>query len=260
MKKKSIAIVLAVFASLIAIMISCGKFNFVEVHVRSMVNAYYTPKELQIYKTNKRGIFSLKMITTGGKYGYYNSEGDAKYFYDTWCRKHGDMTYDRKVEFGNSSTGYILPHAFVAADYTSVNITCDVDWDDRHPAGTSLNDIVMFYSTSPIKYIESGYTELYDWGEVDAPDIFYKSMYNHGYIYKRSIAEGISPFHPVIKPVNELTQEDMVLLGSGDVESNNVFAILEFTSMPDSYAERTITVTVTTDKEETFSASIELAL
>ena len=256
MKRMNITIVLVLFLGLIGITISCGKFNFNEKHVRSMVNAYYHPKELQISKTNTRGVFCLKMAGTWG--GSYSSDGDAKYFYDTWCRKHNDMTYDRKEKFGYIGTP--KPHVFLAADYTSIEIVCNIDWNSDHPAGSSLNDIVMFYSASPIKYIESGYTEKYDWGQTEIPDIFLTSMYNDGYIYRKSIAEGITPFHPVIKPVSELTRNDMILLGNGDVESNDVLAVLEFTSMPADYAERTITVTVTTDKGDSFNADITLSL
>lgn len=45
----------------------------------------------------------------------------------------------------------------------SINIVSDSDYDDAHPAGTSLNDIVYIEFRSATEFVESGYTnEQYD--------------------------------------------------------------------------------------------------
>lgn len=252
MKKKNITIFLAAFFGLAVVMASCWNLNSNEYYLRSMVNSYNKPVELKIEETYRVGVLSVSMKSVVGGTYLSPSEINGKHFYDFWCEKHGDMSYNRKISFGVGAPSG--PHEFIAADYTAINIISDTDWDAQHPAGTSLNDIVMFYSASPIEYIKSGYKEKYNWNQISVPSFFHSYMENGSTLYGGvSIGKGTNPFHPVIKTADELTPEDMVLLGNGNLYT---LCLLEFTSFPTENKDHNITVTLTTDEGETFSGTI----
>lgn len=255
MKKRRIITILGcVFAMLFTYSCFDGLY---EVFMRSMVSDYGIPAELVLAKTYQSRLIQVEFKTSGiaGKKSH-------PVLYNYWCQKHGDMSYNREETIHQSYE--IYPHRFIAADYTAIEVTCDTDWDADHPAGTPLNDIMMFYAVSPIKYIRSGYTEMYDWDSNENSRYFKDYMLNHAVAYKGTVAQGVTPFYPIMKPVDELMPEDMILLGTGNLYSGNfggtMCFLLEFRSLSAKTEDRTITVTVTTDKEETFSASIELTL
>ena len=75
-----------------------------------------------------------------------------------WHRKHRDTNYKKERSVNNMVTG-------TAIDFDSIWVFSDSDYDEAHPAGSSLNDIVRFVSTSPMPYIKSKYKKTYDWSD-----------------------------------------------------------------------------------------------
>ena len=111
----------------------------------------------------------------------------------------------------------------------------------------------MFYSASPKKYIDSGYKETYNWDDYVGEKYWSESSYPGDYTW--GVTKDKSPYHPVTKTVSDLTSEDMMLLGDG---SGRILAILKFTHFPTANKGHNITVTLTTDEGETFSATINM--
>jgi hypothetical protein len=67
--------------------------------------------------------------------------------------KNNDTCFNRDGVFGSC----------LADPVESINIVSDSDYDDAHPAGTSLNDIIFIEFRSATEFVESGYTdEQYD--------------------------------------------------------------------------------------------------
>lgn len=216
-------------------------------YARSMVSAYYSG-DMYLEELEKNKIFIN--FTTHKLLG---SRKSNTYTYDRLCEKHNDMTYNRKVKQLTASP--IDPNEFILTDYISISVISDADWDAGHSAGALLNDITMFLSASPKKYIDSGYKDKYDWKngshEYDTERYFY-SFYD-SYPETRNK----NPYHPIEKLVSELTIEDMILLGNGAPYSE-ILALLKFTSFPTVEKKHNITVTLTTDEGETFSDTITM--
>lgn len=90
------------------------------------------------------------------------SEYTDKEFYDRICEENNDMTYNQKRNIGHGDPLSTYP------EITTINITCDKDYDKEHPAFTSLNDLIIFEYISYKKFITDGY-----------------KTYNSGYDYRR---------------------------------------------------------------------------
>lgn len=145
------------------------------------------------------------------------STGRDKDIYDSICIAHNDMTYNKLGETTEHADGnFYLSGDYVRADspdWESISITSDKAFDSEHPAGSSLNDLVMFYSYSLYPFIQSGYDE---------------SIYPHN----RHLT-------PIEKLVSELTLDDMKLL-----EYHFMKAKMEFTKEPEEKGKHTITATI----------------
>lgn len=84
------------------------------------------------------------------------------------ANKHNDTSWNRWVDmpFLVTSVAVALIH-----DYTSIQITSDADFDEEHPAGASLGDVIEFqgYTYKPLldrQYLYSTGIDLYDATEV----------------------------------------------------------------------------------------------
>lgn len=84
------------------------------------------------------------------------------------ANKHNDTSWNHWVDmpFLVTSVAVALIH-----DYTSIQITSDADFDEEHPAGASLGDIIEFqgYTYKPLldrQYLYSTGIDLYDATEV----------------------------------------------------------------------------------------------
>ena len=93
--------------------------------------------------------------------------------YKALCERYGDTGYSGIREFFPLYTGGFdaLWHNLVSIDVTST-----ADYDAGHPAGTSLNDLCELISWTPRDYLESGYTDRYDWS---APPAYIPEKYQH---------------------------------------------------------------------------------
>lgn len=82
--------------------------------------------------------------------------------FDSLAAKHNDTTYNRIVTEPDIP-GMVFTSACNpvgnAEDFVAINVVSDHDWDEQHPAGTSLNDIVSLSTRSYRQYIKSGYDD-----------------------------------------------------------------------------------------------------
>ena len=178
---------------------------------KSFIQVYIIPDETTVcaFENEKNAIF----ISFEGENILYGEEPFASF-----SEHYGDTSYNRKiVHFINRA---------VADEYISLDIVCDKDFGDNHPAGTSLNDITELYGTSYFNYIQSGYEEKFNWN--DAPEELEEfSM----------IGTWSSAHFPVKKLLSELMPSDLILL--------NRYAYLKFTEEPSS-GEYLFTITFRT--------------
>jgi len=220
-------------------------------YTRSMVTYYYAPDKLQLkeYQENTIGV----SLTGFEIIGSFRSEG-SKSAYDRLCEKHNDMSYNRKITIRGANP--TPPNEFLYADLLSIEVSSDNDFDDIHPAGTSLNDLVMFLAVSPKKYIDSGYKNIYNWKKGNhepATDRYFYSYYDQFADTDKNV-----PYHPVEKMVSDLNTEDLILLGNGVYSVDWILFLLRFNTLPTENKTHNITVTLTTDEGEVFSDTINM--
>ncbi len=138
--------------------------------------------------------------------------------YDALCEKHGDMTYNRKINI-HSGMGY---NTNIGLDFLSIDVVSDSDYDESHVAGTSLADITLFYGGTLKPFIDSGY----------APT---------GRHTNYSSVESL---------LTDLTPDQLTLLHS--------LMYLKFVSLPTLSKTHNFTVTMTADDGRIFSDTIEI--
>ena len=104
------------------------------------------------------------------------TEEEAERFMEI-AERNGDLSYNRyEPEF-------IFSNTCCADNFKSIEIKClNAAWDEAHPAGSSLNDIVSIHHCSYADYIHKGYPDNYKWGAEQ------------------------------IKAMNELTEEDLAMI------------------------------------------------
>ena len=226
-------------------------------YVTSMINQYVGPGELNLIDAGDNVILvrfdDIKYVAN-----FASGRESHSVIFNELCRKHNDTSYDRVIVI-NPAYGY--PYICLNLDFVSVSVTSDVDFDDEHPTGTELGDIILFHSVSVRPYIESGYTKEYDWNVGDYFALL-KSYFSYRNSLEPSVGTGKNPIHPVERLVSGLTPEDMTLLGriSGHGGGNYPLALLEFVQKPTLGTKHKITVTLIDDEGEVYSATIDMTL
>ncbi len=99
------------------------------------------------------------------------STGEDAERYDHLCIKHNDMSYNqyRSIGLVRDSTP-----VYNDIDFTAIEITADIDFDETHPAGSSLADVVRLMSWSPYPYILSGYSQYYHYDKSDVRGVYHE--------------------------------------------------------------------------------------
>ncbi|MEG1982252.1 MAG: hypothetical protein RR037_00820 [Alistipes sp.] len=149
--------------------------------------------------------------------------------FDELCLKYGDTKRPHQIQIRLDGGDYPQSPCANADAYTSIAVSSTVAWDAKHPAGVSLNDLMWISSWSYSPYIRSGYT----------------------------LTE---PRVQSYKKLNEVTALDLMMLGGNDdiqgIDSE--ICRLLFAQAPAASGIYPITVTLTTDEGEVFSASTEV--
>lgn len=147
-----IAVLLSMFIS------GCEvKNKSMKVYLRSYIMGYYDPFEIQLNDIGwtDYGNNIYVFVTKGETIGTYMDDGERKILYDKLCEKHGDMTFNRVIDY-HPWAGIL---EYPGVDFVSIEVTSNADYDVAHLAGDSLTDIVIGNMTSVKEYIESGYTK-----------------------------------------------------------------------------------------------------
>lgn len=157
---------------------------------------------------------------------------------------HGDTAYNRDEIFHAGSANGLLgghtDHTFWAYDIDSILVVSDVDFDEDHPAGTLLNDIIRFVALSPMEYIRNGYSNSYDLvlpndtlGIVDA-------LYSTGYQADNH------DFSVVEKTLQDCTPEDFMMISFARFGGNrrSPMCVLQFLSQPTLETEHNIKIQI----------------
>ena len=143
------------------------------------------------------------------------STGDEADRYRSLCQKHNDLNFRGEDPLFNHPSKQCY-----AKDIASIELTCDSDFDAKHPAGSSIMDIMEYQTTSFGPFITSGYR-----GE----------FFNYH--------AALSTIQISISPADSIAPECMMLLSS-----INLFKLF-FNCAPERNTEIDLTLTITFDDE-----------
>ena len=203
---------------------SCDRARY---HVfKSYVTRYCKFEDIGIDTTKAGNI----IIRGKGRVKQYSwrDEGGEKTTYEALCRKHNDLTYNKKREYRLSPEWGVCS----AVDFREIDIVSDKDFDAEHPAGTSLKDIVRFVSISPKKFIDSGYKETFNWRR-NKPQIFRKDS-----IIQIMFLSETESYFPINGLLKDIGKDEMQMLPV------NTHGILFFDKQPTAEKEHLLTVTI----------------
>ncbi len=212
----------------------------IDVKIHASIQDGYNPPCLRIKPSESAYLVS------------YLSTGDQLEEYYALCRRYNDFGYD---PFGGyKPRDYVFVnrplHVFSSIDFVSIDIVSNMDFDETHPAGTSLADITML-STFWGRPILDGNT---------SPDIIKFEPYNgaafanwtYGYRrYKR--LDALTPYElSVIGMQSSLSTTDEYY--EDHYREDFCIGAITFAKAPTQGFEHTFTVTLTAVDGREFKA------
>lgn len=230
----------------IALIFTCMSCDKIKTrYSRSYVLSYYDYQDIELYAKSQYPEYIIKIKLIPGKnIGSILSKGQQKEAFDRLCEKHGDTGYNRVVRF------HALPNNYLAYNITSVKVTSDSAYDELHPANTDLSDLFEFFTLSPLKYIRSGYTELYNWRYCTLTE-YEMSLYGT----VGSPVDSYSEFHVTRKDLSALEESDLELVGDG----GHSLIFLKLLKLPTLSHENTFTVSITIENGRVFSDNVKIS-
>ena len=132
--------------ALIILVSSCGPTYYSDSFIAFYF--YYPKIELVVDEPQEGVIYCFPAYKT--KVLGSDTSRDSKLF-KRINEENGDCTYSRSRRFWAGFPTSTYPNIL------RVDVTCDVDYDESHKAGASLNDIIMVEYSSYADFIERGY-------------------------------------------------------------------------------------------------------
>ncbi|MDR0891124.1 MAG: hypothetical protein LBN24_00705 [Mediterranea sp.] len=214
----------ASFLGILALLSSCNHtiempFGPSQVMSKSYVQVYVEATSMD--GDYKQDCNALRLSIGGSKLNQDNPR------FNDIATHFNDYDYNQKVYKGEH-----LEHTALSTEFSNIEVISDADFSVDLPAGTSLNNVVKLCAISPLKYIQSNYSQFFNWN-TDRPNDFQGLSFAAGCDF----SNGLSGYYPVDKLLPELTPTDMTLL-YGDV------LYLKFMMIPEIKSHK-ITVTMT---------------
>lgn len=206
---------------------------------RSYVYCYYDSDEINLELT-KTGNICMYAGKPTSSYKW-RSKGAMKELYDSLCMSHNDMDYNTKISYIVSLTMEIPGGEQSKRNIQKIDVLSNADFDEAHPAGTLLNDVVSYLGSTIRPFIDSGYKQTYDWTSESSSRIF-----------KESIDRSEAHF-PIDKKLNEIEESDFLLTMS----SGSRLGVLVFDAEPTLSKEHEITVKIQLSGGKVFEVKIE---
>ena len=217
--------------------VDCGHF----------VHSYWIYDAICLKPAGDKGALAIG-IPESAYYVWFASVRKKRELYLDLCRKYDDFDYKEIMDM--PSTIYIdsrPERIFSGISFRSVDLVCDKDFDEQHPAGTSLADISQLHSKSALP-------------------LFDKMRGGQKEFMQSEIRNIIVEELPFAKPLDKLTEYDLAVMSSsvfynfkaGWPEYDKfVLAYIDIDppAVPGAY---TFTVTMTTTDGDIFEDSLTI--
>ncbi len=215
--------------ALAVFMWSCGSDDNVpdgKVISPNFVQVYMIPDRIELYALDSPHERYISVAFSGTKYN--NRQASMMVEFDKLAQKYNDLSYNEKL-FPNTNLA-------LGTDYSSVRITCDKPFDEGHPAGKSLGDVVWLCANSYKMFIESGYDTSYKF-----PD----------YVDDHWFFDRKTGLYPVFKVLDEVMVEDLTLIEPSPV--------LYFSETPEAPGDYLFTIEILSDEAPKLSGKVTVA-
>lgn len=193
-------ILLIAISSIVLINISCSSDNddeqakrysknFIAGYVDNVKSFYITDisEGVDVSHNILRYQCQLRCDTATDVSEYHNIER-----FKELARYYKDTSYNNLISMGSPRC--------LSEPLLSISVISDTKYDDAHPAGIPLDDIVRLRAFSPFKFIQSAYTDFFYPSEDD--------IYNGNVLIDNIKTE----YFPINKQLNELDENDLILL------------------------------------------------
>lgn len=129
---------------------------------RSYVEAYLSDIDgFLLEPTNEKDgdtpVFSITALAKEEISGASYASKEEQVKFEKIAAKNGDLSYNREFEENSEQELLRNLQMFLAHPIVRINFSSNKAWDEAHPAGASLNDVLMCYTSSPDEYIRKGY-------------------------------------------------------------------------------------------------------
>ena len=230
------------------------------IRIRSYVAAFGEPVAFQMELTDRNNIV---LYWSTGRWFNFRDIGFEGRRYDELAALYSDLNYNRRIRTMGLPTG----RSYVSNRIASINVVSDADFNAELPAGISLANFVRLLSVSPVRFIESGYQETFNW-QRNYPAHFLRETATFYQFFVRDVdGRNLSQNHfPISKVLSELEPDDFRLLGTGDqffLPSGNdsdrrgwFFGFLVFDKQPENLGTHNLTVTIYRTNGQVLSQTI----
>ena len=187
---------LGVLLSIVTLCVACEKSekdglggfhkNFVELYVdgQIMLTEFQNECSGDAHRLSKKQIAGFVICIPSPKMYFFYGPDIEKF--NRWAARNNDIDFNQVLANG------ALPMVATFADnFSKMVVTSNADWDEAHPAGTSLDDVLQVRINSSSDFVHDGY----DMGE-------YKYEFLQNYDYLKTIE----------KRPSELTAADMKMV------------------------------------------------
>ena len=242
MKQKIIIAVLLLYSSFLA---SCFSDLLDSGKTKSFVLAYQqmNNEDFQVSQWDSASIIMYSTNVT--LIGYWKSIGKAKKRYTALSEKYGDVSYNRHISVDHEL--YINP--VVDIDIQNIQVVSNNDYDERHPAGSDLSDIINFIGASPYRFIQNNYAKRTSDPITERGVLYLNKIMCNTILCSITSEELLQGYYFIEKRLSDLNIDDLKMIGirSSFVNNNGkcyTFGILELTQPPTLEKTHTLKVTM----------------
>lgn len=127
---------------------------------RYYITEYSVSHEITLFSdySNQDNLYEIRFLWNNNGIVSHTSKGKDLDAFKELAQKNGDISYNEVIECSN--LGPLPVRCYFSEPISQISITCDKDIDPQHPAGTPLNDLFLFLTFSPDKFLKNGYKPL----------------------------------------------------------------------------------------------------
>ncbi len=206
----------------------------------------YIQMDNEDFKVSQLDSASVVMYTKEATMiGNWKSIGKAKKRYTALAEKYGDVSYNREISVYHEH--YI--NMVVDIDIKNIQVVSNNDYDERHPAGSDLSDIINYIGASPYRFIQNNYTKRTSDPVTERSILYFDKIACSTILCSISEEELLQGYYLIEKRLSDLDIDDLKMIGirSSFVNNNGkcyTFGILELTQPPTLEKTHTLKVTM----------------